>query len=952
MKKENSVKKRYFLLLFIGVILTLGLSSMQASSAASTVSVNTTGNDAHSGSSVSPYQTISVGINKVQNKGTVKLSPGTFNVNKSSSETDYGIIINKNVTIQGSGSTKTIIDAKGLSYIFKIQNANVVIRDLTIKNGKSRYGGAITNFGGSKLTLINCILTNNDATTFGGALYNSGTLTVTSSTLAANKVTSGYGSAVFNHYGSAEIHYNSIFENNGNAVYSDHGTVNAQNNWWGSNDNPGTELESFDDLTNWEPIIDGTTTSLDTVNGDTGIQVGGSNGTYPGIRKNVNYNFNGVAPNIDLWIYLSNSTYDTAMTPSNLIGIGFDFLTATSTKYFEGYLIKSQLHEGLNYVVIPQSRFVPYGGVTWKNIITSVQFRLFYEPGTAMNITFLEMKKNLAGTPKMVLTFDDGYTSVYTNAFPIMQKYGIKGTIYLNTAYVGQAGRLTLAQLHILYNAGWTIANHTPLHTDLITGSLTDPELDLNDTTILTVDQDKQIIQGGINWLLANGFTRGAYDFALPWGQYDANVLEALKECGIHTDRTIMLGMTGSPAGDLLQICQEGPNGGTSENDPGDGAYTTYQQADQFVDDTIQSQSSTFVMMHEIVTTPTVDKVTEWSTADFTKWIAYIVKTGIETDTVDEWYNSLVSYTPVNYGPWIVLKETSSNTTSYGTSNIIADFNHNSDGQDISSSGHVPNGLITKFSCDSLGTVNPVAYTVNGLAKTTFKAKYQSGNSTVKVTANSANAYTVVNIRDTVPPAVAKIDPANGAINIPTNKVIKVTFNEQIKAGTMWIVLKDGKGVTDPIKVSIYGNVLTVTPTSLLNKTQHTLYLHTGSITDMSGNNIKSYSSTFKVDTTPPVITKVDPANGAVNVAVNKVIRVTFNEQIKPYKVWIQLKNNSTGSMVLTSYVISGNVLYIKPSTTLKKGTSYTLIVHSLSVQDISGNSMNKPYLTVFKTAT
>ena len=78
--------------------------------------------------------------------------------------------------------------------------------------------------------------------------------------------------------------------------------------------------------------------------------------------------------------------------------------------------------------------------MTWNDTITGVQFRLFYNPGKSGNVTFLELKKNLAGIPKMVLTFDDGYRSVFNTAFPIMQKYGIKGTIYLNEGYVGMTG--------------------------------------------------------------------------------------------------------------------------------------------------------------------------------------------------------------------------------------------------------------------------------------------------------------------------------------------------------------------------------------------------------------------------------------------------------------------------------------------------------------------------------
>ncbi len=108
--------------------------------------------------------------------------------------------------------------------------------------------------------------------------------------------------------------------------------------------------------------------------------------------------------------------------------------------------------------------------------------------------------------------------SVYTTAFPIMQQYGIVGTIYLNENLVGTAGRLTLAELHTLHDAGWIIANHTPDHTDLITGSTTGITPN-PDGSILTVDQIKTIVKAGMDWLTANGFGDGAESFRTTMGR-------------------------------------------------------------------------------------------------------------------------------------------------------------------------------------------------------------------------------------------------------------------------------------------------------------------------------------------------------------------------------------------------------------------------------------------------
>jgi peptidoglycan/xylan/chitin deacetylase (PgdA/CDA1 family)/methionine-rich copper-binding protein CopC len=948
MEKKKLLKKKYMFILLISIFLAFSsVSTLQTSNAASTVAVNTTGNDANTGTAINPYQTISTGINKVADKGTVKLSSGTFDISKDTEHTDYGIIISKNVTIQGSGSTSTIIDAKGLSTIFTIKNSNVVIRDLTIKNGKSLNGGAITNNAGSHLTLINCILINNVATNYGGAIYNSGNLNITSSTLAANSVTTGYGSAVYNRQGSAEIHFNSIFGNTGNAIYSDYGTVNAQNNWWGTNDNPstpGSELEAFEDLNNWSPTY-GATISTDTINGDTGIKVGGSAGNYPSITKNVNYNFNGTAPNIQLWLNVNDTDYDAFSSPNNLVDIGINFLTPTDGKYFGAYLIKSQLHKGLNYIVIPSSAFISNGGITWNDTITAVQYRLYYATGKTMNVTFLEMKNNLNGIPRMVLTFDDGYTSIYTTAFPIMKLYGIVGTVYVNTALVGTPGRLTLQQLHDLYDAGWTIANHTPNHTNLVTGSLTnDPS-----TTVLTVDQVKAIVQPGIDWLLANGFTRGAYDFALPFGLYNDNVLEALKELGIRTDRTVMIGMTAIPADDLLEISPQGPNG---DGYPNGGNYTTFAKAKTMVDNTIAAKVSTFFMMHEITATPASGL--EWAIADFTQFIQYLVQTNIVTESVDQWYTDIQGLTSgeVNCNPWIVLNSTTSQNTlnSLTTSTITADLTHNSNGEDISSQGHIPDGIITKITSDSLGTISPInPTTLNGKATTTYTAGTQNGTSNVKVQLNSVTENLYLNTIDTYAPVVTKMDPVNGAVNVGINKVIVVTFNEKIKAGNMWIELRNSAGNLVPVKSIISGNLLIISPDNPLTNGKDRLTLHSNSVSDMYGNMIKICGSSFTVDSISPVVSKTDPLNRAVNVAVKKVIKVSFSEPIKAGKIWIELKD-STGKIIKTSTTIKGNILTITHSSLLKKGTKYTLIIHSNTVKDLAGNPLRKAFSTTFTT--
>ena len=106
------------------------------------------------------------------------------------------------------------------------------------------------------------------------------------------------------------------------------------------------------------------------------------------------------------------------------------------------------------------------------------------------------------------------------------------------------------------------------------------------------------IIQQGKDWFLANGFTRGAYDFALPFGSYNNMVLEALKECGVQTDRTVMLRITSYTLRIIsFKLSSKDPNG---EGYPDGPNYTTMAQAEKFVNHTIQNKSSPLLYAHQI----------------------------------------------------------------------------------------------------------------------------------------------------------------------------------------------------------------------------------------------------------------------------------------------------------------------------------------------------------------
>lgn len=66
-----------------------------------------------------------------------------------------------------------------------------------------------------------------------------------------------------------------------------------------------------------------------------------------------------------------------------------------------------------------------------------------------------------------VMQFDDGYASVYEQAFPVLRELGVPGSAFVIWQQVGQPGYMTAAQLRELRAAGWEIGHHTLSHTPL-----------------------------------------------------------------------------------------------------------------------------------------------------------------------------------------------------------------------------------------------------------------------------------------------------------------------------------------------------------------------------------------------------------------------------------------------------------------------------------------------------
>ena len=81
---------------------------------------------------------------------------------------------------------------------------------------------------------------------------------------------------------------------------------------------------------------------------------------------------------------------------------------------------------------------------------------------------FLEGKQPLPRRA-VVLTFDDGYNSIYRHAFPLLKKYGFAATVFVYTDFVGAGDALDWAQMQEMAASGLVdFQGHSKSHSNLI----------------------------------------------------------------------------------------------------------------------------------------------------------------------------------------------------------------------------------------------------------------------------------------------------------------------------------------------------------------------------------------------------------------------------------------------------------------------------------------------------
>lgn len=128
-----------------------------------------------------------------------------------------------------------------------------------------------------------------------------------------------------------------------------------------------------------------------------------------------------------------------------------------------------------------------------------------------------------SGKAKVVFIFDDGWESVYTDAFGVLEKYGYSASISVIPANVGMKGYMTYEQLSKLYEHGWDLLNHSYSHTE---NAYDNPEGLLSD-----FNKARQ-------WMKDRQIGNCSDMLIIPYGEVNPYLIKRMKEEGYKNIRT------------------------------------------------------------------------------------------------------------------------------------------------------------------------------------------------------------------------------------------------------------------------------------------------------------------------------------------------------------------------------------------------------------------------------
>lgn len=208
-------------------------------------------------------------------------------------------------------------------------------------------------------------------------------------------------------------------------------------------------------------------------------------------------------------------------------------------------------------------------------------------------------------------------------------------------------------------------------------------------------------------------------------------------------------------------------------------------------------------------------------------------------------------------------------------------------------------------------------------------------------------SFTTGAIADVISPTVTLSSPADSDTDVELNQAIAITFSENMDKTTLSDVTFYLKQGTNPItgQISYSGTTANFDPgTDLSPNTLYVLTVTTG-VKDLAGNAIASshtvsFTTGAGADLILPMVNATDPMHDATGVARNKVIGLTFSEEMDPSTINTTNLILEEGTNAVTGTVdYSGTSATFTPAAILASNTKYKATIKT-GAKDLAGNAL------------
>jgi len=178
--------------------------------------------------------------------------------------------------------------------------------------------------------------------------------------------------------------------------------------------------------------------------------------------------------------------------------------------------------------------------INLKIVVLSILVTILLYPKVFENLTeagkniFIIRKLSTAALPEVstkagsgktpvVFVFDDGWESVYTEAYDVMNAYGYRGSISIIPSLTGKKGYMSYRQLSELYLQGWDLLNHSYSHIEMM--------YDSPDALLLDFTRSRQ-------WMENRYLGKYSDMLIMPYGDINPHLIGQFKDAGYRNVRT------------------------------------------------------------------------------------------------------------------------------------------------------------------------------------------------------------------------------------------------------------------------------------------------------------------------------------------------------------------------------------------------------------------------------